>query len=460
VDSSTVSGNTAEGHGGGIFNQATLNVQNGSTVGGSGAGNMAVENGGGIYNDEGTTTVDGSSVSGNSGDWGGGIYSRATLNVLNGSIIGGAGAANTAAQGGGILNQASVTTLDGSTVSANTTTGDGGGINNRAVLHALNDSVIAANTADGRGGGIFNLGHSMTVDGSTISANIAGGQGGGIYNFDANATVSSSTISANSTGDTGGGICNSEGTTTVTSTRILNNSASISGGGVYSSRNFDGETDVTGSCIVGNSAMSFYNDEPAQQIATGNWWGAATGPNTPGADTVLGNVDVSDHLTAPILGCAPDLLVGKANDTRGNGTVGIPFHWTLTVSNTGFISGTFGGGVRILEDDLPLGPAYGLPAVGGLVDVVNGDHIDCSLGGRTLTCEAAGGDVTIGAVIGRFEVTISATPSAQVTLVNPAGTCQVDPDGIVTEDDESNNNCTADVVDVTGSTIYLPLVRR
>jgi hypothetical protein len=52
---------------------------------------------------------------------------------------------------------------------------------------------------------------------------------------------------------------------------------------------------VTGSCILDNWA--------AQQTATGNWWGAATGPNTPGADTVDGNVDTSDHLTERILDC-------------------------------------------------------------------------------------------------------------------------------------------------------------
>jgi hypothetical protein len=28
------------------------------------------------------------------------------------------------------------------------------------------------------------------------------------------------------------------------------------------------------------------------------------GPNTPGADTVLGDVDVSGYLTEPILGCS------------------------------------------------------------------------------------------------------------------------------------------------------------
>jgi hypothetical protein len=173
-------------------------------------------------------------------------------------------------------------------------------------------------------------------------------------------------------------------------------------------------------------------------------------------------VDVSGHLTAPILGCAADLRVGKTNDTDGNGTVGTPFHWTLTVSNTGLISATFSGGETILEDDLPAGPIYGAPVVGGVVDVTGSENINCSLAEDTLTCEAAGGDATIGAVSGRFEVAFSVTPNAPVTLVNPAGICQVDPDGNVTENDESDNNCPSNVVDVEASTIYLylPLVQR
>ena len=56
---------------------------------------------------------------------------------------------------------------------------------------------------------------------------------------------------------------------------------------------------VTGSCLVGNNSDAFFNFKPAQQIATGNWWGASTGPNTAGADTVSGIVDTSFFLTTP-----------------------------------------------------------------------------------------------------------------------------------------------------------------
>jgi hypothetical protein len=54
-------------------------------------------------------------------------------------------------------------------------------------------------------------------------------------------------------------------------------------------------------------------------------------------------------------------------------------------------------------------------------------------------------------------VTFSVTPSALVTLVNPAGVCKVDPDGHVGEGAE-NNNCPADTVKVKVRSIYLPLV--
>ena len=307
---STVSANTATMHGGGIFNRATLNVQKDSTIGGGGAGNTATNDGGGIYNETGgTTTVDGSTVSANTANYGGGIYNKSTLNIQKDSTIGGAGAGNQATNdGGGIYNAAGTTTVNGSTVSANIAFG-GGGIYNTDTLNVQNGSTIGeagAGNIAAVGGGIYNAVGTTTVDGSTVSANTAFG-GGGIYNIATLNVQNGSTIGGAGAGNTatygGGGIYNDDGTTTVTGSRILNNTAVINGGGVFNEWDVAWATSVTGSCIVGNSATSFFNNQSSQQTATGNWWGAATGPNTPGADTVGGNVDTSGYLTEPILGC-------------------------------------------------------------------------------------------------------------------------------------------------------------
>jgi hypothetical protein len=253
--------------GGVCTNTVTLTgvtIRNGSVTG----------TGGGICNAAGTTTVDGSTVSANkAGSYGGGIYNWAGTTTVNGSTV----SANKAGFfGGGIYNASGTTTVDGSTVSANT-----------AFF----------------GGGIYNSGGTTTVDGSTVSANMAD-SGGGIYTQAGTTTVDGSTVSAN-TANNGGGIYNQNGATTwVTGSRILNNTAANNGGGMLNNRDSAWATSVTGSCIAGNSAMSYFNNQAAQQTATGNWWGAATGPNTPGADTVGGNVFYAGWLTEPILGCS------------------------------------------------------------------------------------------------------------------------------------------------------------
>jgi CSLREA domain-containing protein len=314
VDASTIGANTAD-DGGGIYNTGTLTVTNGSTIGGIGVANTASDKGGGIYNAIiGATTVNGSIVSANTATAGGGIYNEhiGTLTVQNGSIIGGAGAGNIATAAGGIYSNGGATTVDGSTVSANTAD-FGGGIINITTLIVQNGSTIggagAGNTAVYDGGGILNTDDgSTTVDGSTVSANTANNCGG-IFNSATLTVTNGSTIGGTGAGNTahsdGGGICQSsiDGTTTVTGSRILYNTASGAGGGVENSRNIVGAISVTGSCIVGNSANSFHNNVIQQQTATGNWWGAATGPNTPDADTTGGNVDTSGFLTSPILGC-------------------------------------------------------------------------------------------------------------------------------------------------------------
>jgi hypothetical protein len=492
VDDTAIMANTAL-TGGGILNDGgTLTVQNGSMIGQLGAGNSA-GSGGGIHNwDGGVVTVDGSSVISNTATAsGGGVYNGATLTVTNGSAIRGNAAAGTLREedGGGIYNEAGATaTVDGSSVISNTARW-GGGISNRGTLTVTNASTVSANACSGAmcfGGGVYNRG-TLTVDSSALISNVATADGGGILNamdstttvtgsrilnntaswwgggiyndIDGTVTVDDSTVSGNAAKEVGGGIYNF-GTTTVTGSRILNNTATTNGGGVYNREDVVGATRVTGSCIVGNSDTSVFNDQPAELIATANWWGAATGPNSPGADTVDGNVDTGGYLTVPILGCTPDLRVSKANDTGGEVTAGTPFHWTLTISNTGITHGVFSAGQAILVDDLPAGPTYGVPTVADPVNVTGGVNIDCGIVENRLLCEAGGEGVTVGAA-GRFTVAFSVTAGEGGALSNPAGVCRVDPEGSVTEGDE-NNDCPTDTVNVEVAlrSIYLPLVMR
>jgi fibronectin-binding autotransporter adhesin len=313
VDGSTVRSNTADQGGGGIYSNGTLTVRE-STIGGSGGGNLATTYGGGIYNANGATTLDSTIVTANRATNGGGIYNEASLDIQNGSVIGGVGTGNTASiEGGGIYNAAGAsTTIDDSSVSTNHASW-GGGIFNQATLDIQNGSVIggagAGNTASTAGGGIYGLSGTVTVDGSTVSANTSS-DGAGIYNeatliVQNGSTIGGFSLGNTATGDGGGIYIHSAGTAVVTGSRILSNTAA-NGGGVLSNTSFAGAVKVTGSCIAGNSDTSFHNAQSALQTAIYNWWGAASGPSGIGpgeGDSVSAGVDYGNFLTEPILGC-------------------------------------------------------------------------------------------------------------------------------------------------------------
>lgn len=56
-------------------------------------------------------------------------------------------------------------------------------------------------------------------------------------------------------------------------------------------------------CIAGNTIYGATNQGPAIINAEHNWWGAATGPNTPGADNVGTNVDSTNFRLQPATIC-------------------------------------------------------------------------------------------------------------------------------------------------------------
>ena len=333
LDASAVSANSA-GEGSGIWNQGTLSIQNASTVS---ANTATINLGGGIYNDTGgSTTLDASTVSANSAASGAGIYNNATLTIQNGSLVGGAGTANTAeADGGGIYNDAGGSmTLDASTVSANTAW-YGGGIWNSGTLSIQSASMVSANLSNYVGGGIINLGTLTIQNDSTVSANSAY-IGGGILNQSGTTTVDDSMVSANSADYNGGGIWNSGTLSIQNASKLLANTATNDGDAVFNEKNSTNAVSVTGSCIVNNGNVAFFNNQSASQTATGNWWGNATGSGPVGTgvgDTVSSNVDTSGYLTAPILGC-PSVTRSALAASKAFAKTAIPLNTTTKLNIT------------------------------------------------------------------------------------------------------------------------------
>ncbi|QDT00006.1 beta strand repeat-containing protein [Adhaeretor mobilis] len=274
IDASTVSGNIADASGGGIFMiSGTLNIQNGSTLGGDTEAerNKAMDSGGAIFAQSGAVvTIDASTVSGNIADAsGGGIFMiSGTLNIQNGSTLGGDTEAerNKAMDDGGAIfaQSGAVVTIDASTVSGNIADTDGGGIvmisgtlniQNGSTLGG--DTALEANHAVGNGGAIFAQGGSVvTIDASTVSGNIADTNGGGItmlagtLNIQNGSTLGGDTALEANQGNLGAAIF-AQLTTVITIDRstIAGNKARVAGGGLY-------RLESTGSTTIINSTFS------------------------------------------------------------------------------------------------------------------------------------------------------------------------------------------------------------
>jgi large repetitive protein len=162
----------------------------------------------------------------------------------------------------------------------------------------------------------------------------------------------------------------------------------------------------------------------------------ASGSVTNTASATVEGVD-SEEDTVTVARQYPDLTISKANDTSNNGTIGVPFTWTIAVSNSGLVDVTFADGQTLLSDPLPAGATYGSPTPGNFTDITGSANISCSIdGGNLLTCTASGSSVTLGASTGSFTVSFSVTPTAGGSLAN---TATVDPNNNIPEVDETNN---------------------
>ena len=145
----------------------------------------------------------------------------------------------------------------------------------------------------------------------------------------------------------------------------------------------------------------------------------------------------------------PDLTATKTDSANGSTTLGASWTWTISVGNGGNASATFSSGNTILTDNLPNSNiTYGTATATPVSGITGTGTISCSIDGSDdLSCTASGGTVII-TTNGSFAVSFTATPSATGTFGNPrgGGSCQVDPNAVVSEPNENNPNCTDTVI--------------
>lgn len=137
---------------------------------------------------------------------------------------------------------------------------------------------------------------------------------------------------------------------------------------------------------------------------------------------------------APVQAAAPqpDLAVGVNGPT--NATINVAYAYTLTVSNNGTANAT---GVKA---------TFTLPG-GVTFNSANGTNgFSCSESSGVVTC--TGGSINASS---SATITVNVTPTALGTVSVNAGAGVVDPDGTVSESNESNNATTQAVNTIVGS---------
>jgi hypothetical protein len=146
----------------------------------------------------------------------------------------------------------------------------------------------------------------------------------------------------------------------------------------------------------------------------------------------------------------PDLVVNKVNNVSGNVFNGSTFDWTFTITNVGQGSASFSN-QDIFEDDLPTNANYS-PTSNIPVTLAGGTagSVDCDISNDTIDCDDNnGGTSVLIPAGGSFSFVVTLTPDGLGTLNNPrsgnGNICRVDPDSLVSEINEGNNNCSDSV---------------
>ena len=424
MNGGSISSRSKNGHGGVVYMTGATFIMNGGSL----SGTALKGSGGAVCAYSGTFTMNGGTITGKAAD---------TYSQLKYETWGVAGC------GGAVYAEYTNININGGTITGSSAA-EGGGIYAKKATLTIGKANITDNTAAKGGGGIYAYECALTIDGATITGNNGGDSlGGGIYISGAKgkgttsdpyipAVIKNATIQ-NNTAKCGGGI-NASGPVKISDTTITGNTATKlenwGGGGLNAriipqSRNNNGWVfELSGKMnITGNKAESVDNNLYFPEVTAGTMLPSVNGLT---AGSTIG-------------------VTTEVKPLKDGGTIA-PVYITGDATNKNYFTSDEGYEVKLDADKNQL---Y-IIAESSTVTVTPGENMTASGDlKQTVLKNSPIADVTITAADGCYfpedyaanlskdgitvtrdsltQITVSGTPTKDVTLTLPAATAKTKP---------------------------------
>ena len=424
MNGGSISSRSKNGHGGVVYMTGATFIMNGGSL----SGTALKGSGGAVCAYSGTFTMNGGTITGKAAD---------TYSQLKYETWGVAGC------GGAVYAEYTNININGGTITGSSAA-EGGGIYAKKATLTIGKANITDNTAAKGGGGIYAYNSALTIDGATITGNNGGDSlGGGIYISGAKgkgttsdpyipAVIKNATIQ-NNTAKCGGGI-NASGPVKISDTTITGNTATKlekwGGGGVNariipkSSYGNGWVFELSGKMnITGNKAESVDNNLYFPEVTAGTMLPSVNGLT---AGSTIG-------------------VTTEVKPLKDGGTIA-PVYITGDATNKNYFTSDEGYEVKLDADKNQL---Y-IIAESSTVTVTPGENMTASGDlKQTVLKNSPIADVTITAADGCYfpedyaanlskdgitvtrdsltQITVSGTPTKDVTLTLPAATAKTKP---------------------------------